>query len=83
MKLFGTASLYLLALGVAAYAVFAYAFLAPPILLSETPGSITTPPPLLGQHSAEILREAGLSEETIAELAASGAVRLAALVVAE
>ena len=57
--------------------------LAPPILLSETPGSITTPPPLLGQHSAEVLREAGLSDETIAELAASGAIRLAALAVAE
>jgi crotonobetainyl-CoA:carnitine CoA-transferase CaiB-like acyl-CoA transferase len=33
-------------------------------------------PPLLGQHSREVLAEAGFTEDEIAELAATGAVRL-------
>ncbi len=44
-----------------------------PIKLSGSPGSVRTPPPLLGQHSAEILRgDCGLSDETIAALRAGG-----------
>jgi crotonobetainyl-CoA:carnitine CoA-transferase CaiB-like acyl-CoA transferase len=35
-----------------------------------------SPPPLLGQHSAEILREAGYSDTELAELAADGVTRL-------
>ena len=34
-----------------------------------------SPPPAMGQHSAEILREAGLSDEEIAALRQSGATR--------
>ncbi len=35
-----------------------------------------TPPPLLGEHSAEVLREAGYDDAQIEELAAAGVVRL-------
>ena len=38
--------------------------------------SLRLPPPLLGQHSAELLAEAGYDEAEIARLAESGAVRL-------
>ncbi len=38
--------------------------------------SLRLPPPLLGQHGAEVLAEAGYEEAEIAHLAESGAVRL-------
>ena len=42
-----------------------------PVKLSETPGAVRRPAPLLGEHTAEVLREAGVPAETIA--AVSGA----------
>jgi crotonobetainyl-CoA:carnitine CoA-transferase CaiB-like acyl-CoA transferase len=46
-----------------------------PIKLSETPGSVRTAPPALGQHTREILqKDCGLSEREIDELRAAGAV---------
>jgi crotonobetainyl-CoA:carnitine CoA-transferase CaiB-like acyl-CoA transferase len=39
-----------------------------PVKLSATPGAIKRPPPLLGEHSEEILAEAGLSTSEIADL---------------
>jgi crotonobetainyl-CoA:carnitine CoA-transferase CaiB-like acyl-CoA transferase len=37
-----------------------------PITLSDTPLTMTNPPPELGQHSEEVLLEAGFSWEDIA-----------------
>ncbi|MBP0616154.1 CaiB/BaiF CoA transferase family protein [Jiella mangrovi] len=47
-----------------------------PIKFSQTPGEIVRPAPLLGEHSREILREAGFSQEEIAAMVESGAVRV-------
>lgn len=45
-----------------------------PILMSRTPSKIVAPPPLAGQHSSEILKEAGYSDEEISKMKAEGAV---------
>ena len=41
-----------------------------PVKLSETPGEINSPPPLLGQHSREVLAQLGYSADEIEKLAA-------------
>ncbi|MES2412845.1 MAG: CoA transferase [Pseudomonadota bacterium] len=46
----------------------------PTAIFSETPQSIRRHAPTAGQHSDEVLREAGFSEKAIADLRASGAV---------
>jgi crotonobetainyl-CoA:carnitine CoA-transferase CaiB-like acyl-CoA transferase len=43
-----------------------------PVRLSETPGSIRTPAPRLGQHTRDILTEAGLSRDEVEAALASG-----------
>ena len=47
---------------------------ASPIKLSATPVQYTRPPPLLGEHTAEVLAAAGLNDAQIAGLRASGVV---------
>ncbi|MGN6404178.1 CaiB/BaiF CoA transferase family protein [Sinomonas sp.] len=46
-----------------------------PIRLSETPASIRRVAPRLGEHNAEVLRENGFDEETIARLQDLGVLR--------
>jgi len=50
----------------------------PPATYGKTPGGIRRLPPRLGEHSEEILREAGFSPDEVAALLSSGATRAAA-----
>jgi crotonobetainyl-CoA:carnitine CoA-transferase CaiB-like acyl-CoA transferase len=43
-----------------------------PVKLTETPGELRTSPPVMGQHSEEILSELGYSDEQIDELVRAG-----------
>lgn len=45
-----------------------------PIVMSRTPSRIAAPPPLTGQHSYDILREVGYSDDDIASMKAQGAI---------
>ncbi len=45
-----------------------------PLHLSETPATLRLPPPTLGQHTDEVLRELGYDEERIQRLHMEGAV---------
>ena len=50
--------------------------LGTPIKLSAQPASIRRPPPVLGQHTDEILAEAGYPAARVAELREAGVIRL-------
>jgi crotonobetainyl-CoA:carnitine CoA-transferase CaiB-like acyl-CoA transferase len=49
-----------------------------PIKMSETPGSVRTRAPMLGEHTREVLLAAGMTAAQVDQLTASGAVRCAA-----
>lgn len=46
--------------------------MAPPVKFSGSPSGVHRPPPLLGEHTAEVLCQLGRSEADVAALAASG-----------
>jgi formyl-CoA transferase len=45
-----------------------------PVKLSRTPGRVRRGGPSLGEHTEEVLRDAGLTDAEIGELLAAGAV---------
>jgi len=49
--------------------------LGSPLKLSETPAGVPRPAPALGQHTTEILRDMGVSDEEVGQLHESGVVQ--------
>jgi formyl-CoA transferase len=47
----------------------------PPVKMSATPTGSTRPAPALGEHTREVLQEAGFSGQEVAELEGAGVVR--------
>jgi crotonobetainyl-CoA:carnitine CoA-transferase CaiB-like acyl-CoA transferase len=45
-----------------------------PVVMSRTPSRIRTPPPLMGEHTEEILRELGYDDDRIARLRAAAVI---------
>jgi crotonobetainyl-CoA:carnitine CoA-transferase CaiB-like acyl-CoA transferase len=52
-----------------------FKLIPPPARFSATPPSVRRPAPLPGQHTHEVLAEAGFSEEEIRAMSASGVIR--------
>jgi crotonobetainyl-CoA:carnitine CoA-transferase CaiB-like acyl-CoA transferase len=50
--------------------------IAPTVKLSATPGAIESPPPLLGEHTREILKNLDYDDETIESLAREGVISI-------
>jgi crotonobetainyl-CoA:carnitine CoA-transferase CaiB-like acyl-CoA transferase len=50
--------------------------IASPMRLSKTPVSYRRPPPMLGEHTRDVLRELGLEDSAIDALAAKGTIRV-------
>ena len=48
-----------------------------PIHFSKTPSAVTRPAPMLGEHTRELLREHGYSDDEITAFAANGTVETA------
>ena len=46
-----------------------------PVKLSDTPGGVHRTPPLMGEHTTEILRELGLSDAELKELQRQGVIK--------
>jgi crotonobetainyl-CoA:carnitine CoA-transferase CaiB-like acyl-CoA transferase len=49
--------------------------ITPPIGLSETPAALRRPPPMLGEHTTEVLQELGYSRDKIDDLLGAGVIR--------
>ena len=45
-----------------------------PVKLSDTPATVRMPPPIVGEHNEEVLREFGYSDDEIRALQQAGAV---------
>ncbi len=45
-----------------------------PVKLSDTPGGVRTPPPVLGEHTDAVLQELGLGPDEVAALRRDGAI---------
>jgi len=45
-----------------------------PVVLSDTPGRITQAPPVLGQHTEELLSELGITGEEVESLRREGVI---------
>jgi crotonobetainyl-CoA:carnitine CoA-transferase CaiB-like acyl-CoA transferase len=48
--------------------------IAPTVKLSATPGEMRSPPPLLGEHTSEVLKELGYSDDVINKLSRDGVI---------
>ena len=46
-----------------------------PIKLKKTPGAVRLAPPILGQHTREVLQELGISDDAIEQLRRTGVVK--------